>query len=60
MADCPEPGFGHVYCGLVNITGGQSSMGTDRFVVDVVVMDVDHFVDRVFTFERNKSEPCNS
>jgi len=32
---------------------------TNRFVVDVVVMNVDHFVYGVFALERDKSEPCN-
>jgi len=32
---------------------------TDRFVVDVVIVNVDHFIDSVFTLECNKSEPYN-
>jgi len=34
-------------------------MATDRLVVDVVIMNVDDFVDRVFALKRDKREPCN-
>ena len=40
--------------------GGQTLKDSDRFVVDVVIMYVNHLVDRLFALECNKSEPCNS